>query len=192
MYLVDLFSTVAIRMATNCGPLLDDIPFSSHEADFIHELLMKNEKELARSFNFTFSHIDDVFTTKETISISNCELSIYMLIDQQDLHMEYISLSWYDIPELVVPIRMSFESVTVATMTWLAVTEYLCHKWPWICSICRKHNPVLVSFMTNHWVRQKSNMMGAKCGAGTAYASGEPEFTTDFSEVHVARSAVSV
>ena len=46
--------------------------------------------------------------------------------------------------------------------------------------------------MTNHWVRHKSNMMGAKCGAGTAYASGEPEFTTDFSEVHVARSVVSV
>jgi hypothetical protein len=26
-----------------------------------------------------------------------------------------------------------FESFTVATMTWLAVTEYLCHQWPRIC-----------------------------------------------------------
>jgi hypothetical protein len=24
-------------------------------------------------------------------------------------------------------------------MTWLTVMEYLCHKWPWICSTCRKH-----------------------------------------------------
>jgi hypothetical protein len=27
--------------------------------------------------------------------------------NQQHLHMEYISLSWYDIPELVVPIKIS-------------------------------------------------------------------------------------
>jgi hypothetical protein len=31
-----------------------------------------------------------------------------------------------------------FESFTVATMTWLAVTEYMCHKWGQIFSICRK------------------------------------------------------
>ena len=30
----------------------------------------------------------------------------------------------------------------VATMTWLTVMEYLCHKWPRICSTCRKHVPV--------------------------------------------------
>ena len=58
--------------------------------------------------------------------------------------MEYISLSWYNIPELVVPIRFAankeateprvplswnhhFECFTVATMTWLTVMEYLCH-----------------------------------------------------------------
>jgi hypothetical protein len=46
--------------------------------------------------------------------------------------------------------------------------------------------------MTNHWVRHKSNMTGATCGAGTAYASGEPEFTPDFSEVRIARSLASV
>jgi hypothetical protein len=32
------------------------------EADFILELLKKNEKKLARSFNFTFRYIDDVFS----------------------------------------------------------------------------------------------------------------------------------
>ena len=28
----------------------------------------------------------------------------------------------------------------VVTMTWLTVMEYLCHKWPQICSTCRKHS----------------------------------------------------
>jgi hypothetical protein len=31
--------------------------------------------------------------------------------------------------------------------SWLTAMEYLCHKWPWICSTCRKHFPVLSSFM---------------------------------------------
>ena len=33
-----------------------------------------------------------------------------------------------------------FESFMVVTMTWLTVMEYLCHKWPQICSTCRKHS----------------------------------------------------
>jgi hypothetical protein len=41
-----------------------------------------------------------------------------------------------------------FESFTVATMIWLTVMEYLCHKWPRIRSTCRKHFLVLSSFMT--------------------------------------------
>ncbi len=28
--------------------------------------------------------------------------------------------------------------------------EYLCHKWPHICSTCRKHFPILSPFMTYH------------------------------------------
>ena len=32
------------------------------------------------------------------------------------------------------------------------VTEYLCHKWPHICYVCRNHNPILSSFMTYHRV----------------------------------------
>jgi hypothetical protein len=39
-----------------------------------------------------------------------------------------------------------FESFTVATTTWLTVMEYLCHKWPRICSTCREHFPVLSSY----------------------------------------------
>jgi hypothetical protein len=36
--------------------------FFSHEAEFIQVLLKKNEKKLARSFNFTFRYIDDVLS----------------------------------------------------------------------------------------------------------------------------------
>jgi hypothetical protein len=37
-------------------------------------------------------------------------------------------------------------------MTWLTAMEYICHKWPRICSTCRKHFPILSSFMTYHRV----------------------------------------
>ena len=54
--------TVGIHMGTNCAPLLADLFFYSHEADFIQGLLNKNEKKLARSFNFTYRYIYDVFS----------------------------------------------------------------------------------------------------------------------------------
>ena len=53
--------TVGIPMGTNCAPLLSDLFLCSYEADFIQGLLKKNEKKLARSFNFTFRYIDDVW-----------------------------------------------------------------------------------------------------------------------------------
>jgi hypothetical protein len=36
---------------------------------------------------------------------------------------------------------------------YYVTTEYLCHKWPRICSTCRKHSPVLSLFMTYHLER---------------------------------------
>jgi len=74
-----------------------------------------------------------------------------------------------------------FDSFKVATMTWLTVTEYQCHKWPQICAVCRNHNPVVSSFMTYQWVCNKSNMTGATCGPGTAHPSEKPEFDPVFS-----------
>ena len=44
-----------------CSSSLQFVPFS-YEADFIHGLLKKNEKKLARTFNFTFRYIDDVLS----------------------------------------------------------------------------------------------------------------------------------
>jgi len=61
-------------------------------------------------------------------------------------------------------------------MTWLTVTEYLCHKWPRIYSVCRNNNPVLSSFMTYHRVCDKIYTMGTTCGVGIAYPSGASEF----------------
>ena len=93
------------------------------------------------------------------------------------LYMEYISFSWSYIAELVGPIIISligsccwkgsylingyhwlswshyFGNFTVTSMTWLTVTEYLCHKWPRICSICRKHFSVLCTFITYYRIR---------------------------------------
>ena len=56
--------TVAIPMGSNCAPLLADLFLYSYKADFIQGLLRKNEKKIARSFNFTFRYTDDVPFTK--------------------------------------------------------------------------------------------------------------------------------
>jgi hypothetical protein len=53
---------------------------------------------------------------------------------------------------LLVKLKSSFRKFAVATMTWLTAMEYLCHKWPRICSTCRKQFLVLSSFMTYHRV----------------------------------------
>jgi hypothetical protein len=50
-------------MGANCAPLLADLFLYSYEADFIQGFINKNEKKLARSFNFfTFRYIDDVLS----------------------------------------------------------------------------------------------------------------------------------
>ena len=56
------FKTAGISMGTHCVPLLADLFLYSYEADFIQGILKKNEKKLARSFNFTFRYIDDVLS----------------------------------------------------------------------------------------------------------------------------------
>jgi len=75
-------------------------------------------------------------------------------------------------------------------MILLTVTEYLCHKWPRIRSVCR--NPVISSFMTYHRVCNKSSTTGVTCEKGTAYSSGAPELSSSsvFNGIRVARSLV--
>jgi hypothetical protein len=126
---------------------------------------------------------------------------LYVATFQQYLHMEYISISWSDIPKLVVSIRISWKRVaankeiteprfpigqvevitsqdlrsTPMTMTWLTVTEYLCHKWSSISFTCRKQSPS--SFLIHHQVCSYSSTAGTTSGEGTAYPSGVAEFT---------------
>ena len=119
---------------------------------------------------------------------------------QQHLHMEYISLSWYSracgsyqdfldrgllltmklLNQGFILVRLKSSLFTVAIVTWLTVMEYMCHKWPRICSTCRKHFPVFSSFMTYHRVCSLINTTGVTSGAGTAYLSGAHEFTPGF------------
>ena len=171
---------------------------------FLQRFLKKNEKKLARSFNFTFRDIDYVLSLWWHDRIYPIELEIRDTTDPDwsalylYIHLEidsegrlrtklydkrddfnfpivnfafiwsnipaapaygYIFLSWCDVPELGVPIRISliegcclqgsywnkgsywlnwrhhFESVTVGTMIWLTSVKYLCRQWPGICFI---------------------------------------------------------
>jgi hypothetical protein len=77
-----------------------------------------------------------------------------------------------------------FDSFTVATIIWLTVMEYLCHKRPRICSTCRKHFQVLSSFMTYHRVCNYINTTGVTTLPKHLSSS------TVFSGVRVTRSLV--
>ena len=50
---------------------------------------------------------ETLWQNERWFQFSNCGLSIYIATFQQHMHMEYIALSWYDIPEHMVPIRIS-------------------------------------------------------------------------------------
>ena len=82
------------------APLLADLFRYSYEADVIPGLLKKNEKKLARSFNFTFQYIDDVLSLNNSRfgdfvdGINPIELEINDTTDTDrsasylDLHLE--------------------------------------------------------------------------------------------------------
>jgi hypothetical protein len=94
---------VGIPMGTNCAPLLADFFLHSYEGDFIQGLLKKNEKKLARSFNYTFRYIDDILSLNNSTfgdfvdRIYPIELEIKDTADTDrsasylDLHLEFDS-----------------------------------------------------------------------------------------------------
>ena len=51
-----------IPMGTNCAPLLAELFLYWCEEDFIQWLPRKNKMNLARSFNFTFRYMDDIYS----------------------------------------------------------------------------------------------------------------------------------
>ena len=69
-----------------------------------------------------------------------------------------------------------FESITVAIMTCLTVTENLCHEGPRIVSTYRYHFTVLSALLTYHWICNKCITMGVTSGAGISFPSSAPEF----------------
>jgi hypothetical protein len=85
----------------------------SHNVVYIYpiELEIKDITDTDRSASYFDLHLEidsegrlrtKLYDKKRWFQFSLCELSI-----DKHLHMEYISLSWYDIPELVVAIRIS-------------------------------------------------------------------------------------
>ena len=84
-------------MGINCAPLLSDLFLHLYEADFIQGTLKKNEKMLARSFNFMFRYIDDVLSLNNSrfwdlINPIKLEIKDTTYIDMSasylDLHLE--------------------------------------------------------------------------------------------------------
>jgi hypothetical protein len=74
--------------------------------------------------------------------------------------------------------RYHFERNTV--LTSLTVTEYLCHRWPRIYSVCRSNNPVISLLMKCHLRLNNINTTGNTSGAEATYYSGSNEFTLGF------------
>ena len=144
------------------------------------------------------------FMTKDINSIfPSWTVYFYVKLFQQHLHMEYISLvypifqrlwfQYHDLLDMVLTRQLLKQGFLLAklkwslrnfygryVMTWLTITEYLCHKWPWMCSVCRNQNQALFPFMTYHLEWNKSNTTGAAFGAGITYISGAHEFPRFF------------
>jgi hypothetical protein len=124
------FSTDSLHaMGTNWAPLLADLFLYSSEAYFIQQPLKKKENKLSRSFKCTYRNIEDV------LSLNNSRFGDFVdsegrlrtkFFDKRDdfnfpiVNFPFIcsnipaapaygvyTLSWYDIPEHMVPVRIS-------------------------------------------------------------------------------------
>jgi hypothetical protein len=66
------------------------------------------------------------------------------------INMLFISTEIFD-----DKLRPQIVSVGITANTPLTATEYLYHKWPRICSVCRNHNPFLFYSWLISWVVTK-------------------------------------
>ena len=55
-------------------------------------------------------------------------------------------------------IKSVLKDIIFDILTWLTDTEYLCHKWPWICSVCRNHNSWLITGFVTEVTRRVPHM----------------------------------
>jgi len=131
------------------------------------------------------------FTTKEMISISHLHVATF----QQHQHMgvfisqlvrysracgSYENFLDSGLQLATKLLKLGFLVVKLKSSLWKfydrhadSVTEYLCYKWPRICSVCN-YTPVMYSFMTYHQIFNKNDMTDATSGAETVYSSEEP------------------
>ena len=84
----------------------------------------------------------------------------------------------------LVNFKSSLQCVTVATMTCLIVTEYLCHKCPRICSRSIPHSWLITVFVARS--TRRVPLMEQELLALPKHLSSHPVY----SGVHVARSLV--
>jgi hypothetical protein len=83
---------------------------------------------------------------------------LYVATFQQHLHMEYISLSWYDIPELVVPIRITLIDGWVTRTPLKTGGEFICFgKVSSSCSSSdtRRVNLVTKTVISHEWGKDR-------------------------------------
>ena len=95
---------VGITIGTNCAPLPTDSFLYSHEADFIQGLVKKNEKKIARSFNFTFCNIDDV------LSLNNSRFGDFFIYRIYPIELEIKDTTNTDRPASYLNIHIEIEN----------------------------------------------------------------------------------
>ena len=170
-----VFAKGAIYLAINC-----------REKFFFYEMMMKCNRQTwvcnAASFQHIFlilSHlVFDVASWCDVFSgeAANTTITVFDLTRQEFEHQRCDSNVLDGMVSAWLSWSSHFESFTFTTMTWLTVTEYLCHKWPgYVLFVV-----ITIRFFTHSWLItsffNKNNPQDATCGAGrTAYHSGAPK-----------------
>ena len=97
-----------------------------------------------------------------TFHISTCIWSIYLSVHTIFQSLWFLSgFLWWWVAANKEPTEPKVLGgkvaiITSKVLTWLTITEYLCHKWPRICSTYRKHFQVL--FISGFVARVKRRM----------------------------------
>ena len=92
--------------------------------------------------------------------------------------------------QCISPLTFFFNLISAHDDTTLCDKLCLCHKWPWICSTCRKHLQVLYFILVYKWlitrVTQQVSLVEHELPTLLEHLSSLPAFR----EVHVTRSLV--
>ena len=72
-----------------------------------HKMLNASYLDIHLEIDSEWKLRNKLYDIRDDLNFPLWTFHLYVAIFQQHLYMEYISLSWYDIPELVVPIMIS-------------------------------------------------------------------------------------